>query len=601
MFQRFLNSHDLSEYTFSADLFPTVADRAFWDAFQNDSCIELAEGEIDYAWPIVKATDFMEFKKSGDRRIMESIHFDRRNHLVLFALAELKENKGRFLPALANGIFAICEESYWGVSAHYINILQNLPSPQHPYIDLFAAETAEHLSMIVSLLRQPLLDFCPEIVDRVEYEIDRRIKQPYESRYDFRWMGYRSRKVNNWNPWILSNILTVFLLTETNPRRKQKSIEKMLSEIQCYYNTIPADGGCDEGPGYWGRAGASLFEFLYLLKCSTNGALDLFGDEKICMIADYLKKVHVTADLFVNVADAHAGGYSSLLVLLYGFARETGQQALMNFSVAAYRERTAPTYPLHHRQRTIRRIIYSSEFLREMELFEVEYPLHGALEYMPCLELAVLRKGEWVLSAKGGHNNERHNHNDVGSFALYDGSTPVLIDVGISTYTRFTFDENTRYTMIPWTRGSYHNIPMVNGTEQPEGDRYRAGTFEATETEIHIVYPKAYPEAAKIKGLSRTLELTDNAALIKDRFDFADCEKKSVSEVLMTVLPVSIVGNAVIVDRRYKISASAGSVSCEKIVFEDATLENDWGTDACFRIIWRCDGEEEICIKVEKL
>ena len=600
MFQAFLRDHDLSDYSFSANLFPTVEDRAFWDAFQNEGCVELAAREINYAWPIVKATDFMEFKKSGNRRIMEDIHFDRRNHLVLFALAELKENKGRFIPAIVNGIFTICEESYWGVSAHAVTTPDNIPSPQYPYIDLFAAETAEHLSMIISLLRKPLLDFCPEIIDRVEYELDRRIKQPYESRYDFWWMGYKGKTVNNWNPWILSNLLAVFLLTESNLRRKQKAIEKMFHEIEYYYKVIPADGGCDEGPGYWGRAGASLFEFIYLLKCATNGAIDFFGDEKTCLIADYLKKVHVTADLFVNVADAHAGGYSSLLVFLYGFARETKQQALMNFSVAAYRERTTPSYPIHHHIRTLRRIIYNSEFLREIDAFEVTYPIHGALEYMPSLELAVLRKGEWVLSAKGGHNNESHNHNDVGSFALHDGSTPVLVDVGISTYTRFTFDRNTRYTMIPWTRGSYHSIPMINGTEQIAGECYRADLFRATDEKIEIVYPKAYTASAMINGLSRSLEWSEDALLIKDRFDF-NSDKQSVTEVLMSILPVSIEDNTAIIDGRYKISASAGTVTCERIAFEDITLERDWSTDACYRILWSCEGEEEICIKVEKL
>ena len=130
MFRSFLKNHDLSEYSFSSELFPAVEDRIFWDNFQNDTCVSIAEAEMDYAWPIIKATDFMEFKKSGNRTVMENIH------------------------------------------------------------------------------------------------LDRRIKAPYESRYDFGWMGYRGKRVNNWNPWILSNVLTVFLLTECNQRRKQKAIGK---------------------------------------------------------------------------------------------------------------------------------------------------------------------------------------------------------------------------------------------------------------------------------------------------------------------------------------------------------------------------------------
>ena len=601
MFCSFLRKYNLSDYDFSANIFPSVNDREFWNNFQNTTCVSHAERELNYCWPIIKATDFMEYKKSGDRVIIENVHFDRRNHLVLFAIAELKENQGRFLPQIVNGLFTVCEESFWGVSAHYIRTVENIPSPKHPYIDLFSAETAEHLAMIITLLRESLLRFCPEIVDRVEYELDRRIKTPYESRYDFSWMGYKGRPVNNWNPWILSNVLTVFLLTENNHRRKQKAIEKMFSEIQCYYNSIPSDGGCDEGPAYWGRAGASLFEFLYQLKCATGGAINFFGDEKICCIAEYMKKVHVSADIFVNVADAHVEGKGNLMALLFGFAKETSQKELMNFSVAIYRERTCMTDPLDYTNRTMRRIIYNSVYLKEMEEYSVTYPLHSSVEYLHDLELAVLRKGEWILSAKGGFNNESHNHNDVGSFTLYDGTTPVLVDIGISTYTRFTFGFSTRYVMIPWTRGSYHNIPIINGTEQPVGKEYRADLFEANEHGIYISYPKAYSPDASINELTRSLKLTDSALFITDSFDFVDSEKQNLCEVLMSILPVRIENNTAIVGECYRITANIGVFKCECIPFKDDRLERDWKTETCYRIMLECSGEKSIYIKVEKI
>ena len=34
------------------------------------------------------------------------------------------------------------------------------------------------------------------------------------------------------------------------------------------------------------------------------------------------------------------------------------------------------------------------------------------------------------LAAKGGHNAESHNHNDVGHFIVYADGRPVLIDIG---------------------------------------------------------------------------------------------------------------------------------------------------------------------------
>lgn len=604
MFKNFLSQHQLSAYNFSSDIFPTVNDRAFWDRFQNKTCVTEAEGELGYTWPVVKATDFMEFKKSGNRGIMENIHFDRRNHLVLFALAELKENKGRFLPQIVNGLFAICEETYWGVSAHLPNgryFAEDIPMPNEPYIDLFAAETAEQLVMTTHLLREPLLEFCPQILDRVSYELEKRIKEPYILHRDYWWMGYGEKRPNNWNPWILSNVLTVFLLSETDERRFYRALEKMFFEIQYYYDVLPCDGGCDEGPNYWGRAGASLFEFVYQLKQATGGAIDLFDDEKLGNIAAYMKKVHIASDRFVNVADAHASGKSDLSLLLFGFAKETRQDELMNFSAAIYQEKGAQSSFFSHRIRTMRRLIYHSEFSDEADGYSVTLPLHGTLEYLPQMQLAILRKGDMILSAKGGFNNESHNHNDVGSFTLYDGTTPVLVDVGINAYTRFTFSKEHRYTLIPWTQSQNHTIPIINGVGQPFGKEFCADEFEATEEKLEVSYAKAYPSNAGIEKLKRTLTLNEKGLSCIDRFAFKDAQRRQVTEVLMSVLPVRIDNGCAILGESYRVSASHGAVRAEFMPFEDAVLKNDWGTNGVTRILFDAEGVDDITLFVEKI
>ena len=604
MFHSFLNTHDLYQIRFHSELFPGVEDRAFWESFPNTSCVALAEAAMDYSWPVIKATDFMAFKQSGDRSVMERLHFDRRVHLALFVLAELKENKGRFLPQIVNGLFAICEESYWGLSAHCLEHhfeRPSIPTPAEPYIDLFAAETAEHLALTVTLLRAPLLDFCPEILDRVGYELNRRIKEPYESRFDFAWMGHRGKRVNNWNPWILSNILTVFLLCEQDDRRRARAVRKILWDGQSYYDAIPADGGCDEGPHYWHQAGASLFELVYQLKASTDGEIDLFSDEKLQNIARYMQKAHLAGDLFVNVADAHAVGLGSAMPLLYLFAEEIGDESLMNFSTAVYRGASVGEDPVSHVTQTLRRMIYQSRAIGKMEAREVTEPLHGALELLPDMELAILRRGDWILAAKGGFNEESHNHNDVGGIVLYDDTTPILIDVGINTYTKDTFSAATRYVNIPWTRGSYHNIPTINGQEQLAGGQYRADRFAATEEKITVSFAGAYTEAAGVSSLVREVSLEEGGMLLLDSFSFSDKERRSLTEVFMTVLPVELRNNTAILGGSYCLSASTGTLCVEEIPFSDARLCLDWKQDTVRRILLEGDGEEQITVKVERI
>lgn len=602
MFKNFLAEHSLSEYNFRSDLFPTVEDRAFWENFPNETCIAEAEAALDYAWPVIKATDFMAFRHHADRVIMERPHFDRRNHLILFTLAELKENKGRFLPQIVNGIFAICEESYWGLSAHWLvsDRPGNIPTPAEPYIDLYAAETSEHLAMVCHLLQRPLTAFCPEILDRVCFELARRIKEPYLARRDYWWMGHLGKRVNNWNPWILSNILTVFLLTEKQPLRLSRAIEKMMEEIQYYYDTIPTDGGCDEGTGYWGRAGASLFEFLYQLKLASDGTIDLFCDEKLHRIAAYMQKMHVADDVFYNVADAHVQGKAELMPLLYAFAKETKQAVLADFAAAVYASKKGHRYLLSHTTRTLRRLILEARALQGMAKREVTGALHGSVEHLPDLQIAALRRGTLALHVKGGHNKEAHNHNDVGSFTLYDGSTPVLVDVGIDTYTGRHFSKQ-RYIAVPWVRSLYHNLPIVNGTEQHSGKEYCADAFAVCEDAVTISFAAAYPEAAGVQKLTRTLKMTDNGMSFTDAFAFESEERRAVCEVLMTVLPVQAKEDALLIGERVRICAAGARISAEYIPFEDEKLRADWHTDGVTRILFDFEDTDKICIEVEKL
>ena len=603
MFQEFLKQHSFSEYDFSADVYPSINDRAFWESFANNECVQLAENALDYDWPIIRATDFAAFKKIGDRMIMENRHFDRRAHLTLFALAELKENKGRFLPQILNGLFAICEETFWGLSAHWPDLklaVEQIHRVDDPYIDLFAAETAEHVAMIATLLREPLTAYCPEILDRIEYELERRVKTPYLSHRDWHWMGYH-RAANNWTPWVLSNLLTVFLLTEPNERRLHRALTKMFIEIEFYYAGLPADGGCDEGPSYWDHAGATLFQFVYQLKQATHGKLDLFGDEKLGRVAAYMKKAHVVSDLFVNVADAHASGHAAAMPILFGFAKETEQEDLMNFSAAIYREKAAKLKPLSHTVYNLRRLIYHAEFVKEMAAYPVALPLHSAKECLPDMQLCVLRRGNMILSAKGGHNSEHHNHNDVGSFALYDDTTPVLVDVGISTYSRDTFRPETRYTVIPWTQSPYHNLPLVNGVAQRNGGKYRADRFAVEDERIEISFAKAYPVDAGLTVLERSLSLTENGMRCTDCFAFAQSDTQAVTEVLMSVLPARVENGAAILGERYRISADCGVLTTEYIPFADSKLETDWKADGVTRILFSVEHTNRITLTVEKM
>ena len=600
MFQKLLNSGILDKTTFKRNILPDINDRAFWESFPNDHCIADAEAEIDYCWPAIKATDMLEYQRSGNRVIMEKIHFDRRYHLVLFVLAELKENKGRFLPQIVNGIYTTCEESYWGLSAHWrCEKAGMMPTPDEPNIDLYAAEAGALLAITTALMPQQLDQYCQGILERVEYEMERRIRKVYLQHRDEWWMGWYGQRLNNWTPWILANLLTVFLLTEKQDLRLLRGIKKMAAEMQFYYDTLPADGGCDEGPNYWGHAGAMLYEFVYQLYLASDGTLPLFEEEKLGKIAAYMQQIHIADDLFVNFADAHAAGLADIMLVLYGFARETRQPSLMNFSAAVYRKSACREKVFSHRRLNLRRLVFSAECAREVEVYPVSYPLHGDLELLPLMEVAAIRKDSRFLCAKGGYNQESHNHNDTGNFVFYDDALPILVDVGINTYTRFTFSEH-RYTVIPWTQSLYHNVPIVNRQGQPFGKDFRAEHFSADPDTIRIHFAQAYPEAAGLQKLERNLSFTETGFCCQDSF-LCETQQPNITEVFMSVLPVEIEGDSVIIGQSYRLSASGCKVETEYMPFDDPKLEADWNRKGVTRILFHSTGANQITVIAEKI
>ena len=256
--------------------------------------------------PHLPASLYLEYQRVGNRNRYQDVWMQRRAMLNGLALAECVEGEGRFLDPLANVIWAICEESSWTWPAH-IGVQKRgvgLPDANEPIVALFSAETASSLAWVVYLLEDRLDKVSPLICPRVRREIDHRILTPFLNRDDFRWMGFSSGgRPNNWNPWINSNVLAAALLTEIDQRRRQELVQKVLRSLDRFFVPYPPDGSCDEGPSYWGRAGASLFDNLELLHSVTQGKFDVYDDAAVREIGRYIYRLHIAGDAFVCVGD----------------------------------------------------------------------------------------------------------------------------------------------------------------------------------------------------------------------------------------------------------------------------------------------------------
>ena len=156
---------------------------------------------------------------------------------------------------------------------------------------------------------------------RIQREVNVRILTPCLERDDHSWMGFHNtgRRVNNWNPWICSNWLACTLLLEEDEARRQASVFKIMRTVDNFVDPYPLDGGCDEGPSYWGRAGASLLDNLELLYSATDGQLQVYDEPLIQEIGRFIYRVQIEGDYYINFADAPALVYpDAMLVYRYG-------------------------------------------------------------------------------------------------------------------------------------------------------------------------------------------------------------------------------------------------------------------------------------------
>jgi hypothetical protein len=527
--------------------YPKAADRSFWSALPQStqqSLLAAANKDLGQPWPALPATVALNFKRNGNRTSYEQPSFARRTRLRLAVLAECVEAKGRFLDDILDGLWLICEESFWGVSAHIgaQKAGAGLPDVTEPIVDLFAAETANTMAWIDYLIAPQLESLSPLLRARLAYETRRRVLDPCHNRTDFWWMGLdpaQARTMNNWNPWINSNWLTAVLHFETDPGRRAADVHKIITSTDRFLDGYHPDGGCDEGPGYWGRAGASLFDILDLLHSASAGKLDFFSLPLVREIGAYIYRVHIAGSWYVNFADAPARVHPDPnLVWRYGKAIQDPLMTAHGAWLASIQKASpaAERPDVGAMGRTLDAIFHQKELVQASA--GAHPPLAGAVNF-PGTQVCAARMKQgstqgFYVAAKGGHNAESHNHNDIGNFIVFHDGEPVFIDIGVETYTAKTFSSR-RYEI--WTmQSAWHNCPTINGVMQSAGRQFEARNFDATgdpTPSVSMDIHHAYPAEAGVNRYSRTITLNRAAAQVelKDTFDLAKRQSLELSLV----------------------------------------------------------------------
>ncbi|HUX96480.1 MAG TPA: heparinase II/III family protein [Bacteroidales bacterium] len=524
---------------------PDYNSREFWERIPSNmkvAYISKAEEYLNYDWPVVKATDYLEFIRSGDRR--QQVYAEPGRALNSLVLGELIEGKGRFIDQIINAVWYYSEQTWWGWSAHlyFQKAPGGLPDINEPTVDLGVGEIACDLSWTWYLFRDEFDKVHPLISQRLKQAIVTKAVNPYFERSDFGYMGFTGGRVNNWNPWVNYNMLNCFMILEDDPARKVAMVTKIINSLDKFLNGYPDDGGCDEGPSYWGVAGSILYESLALLKDATAGKFDVFDNPLIIKIGTYFPRVNIHAPYFINFADADATtGGNPATVYLYG--KSINDRMMQKFGAYLARLNKWGENPFSGK---ICDQIENLVLLPEITKAEAEEALVPDF-WLPETEIAGGRDREgsyegFFFGAKGGFNAESHNHNDVGSCIMYFNGKPCLIDLGRETYTAKTFGPQ-RYEI--WTmQSAYHNLPVINGVEQKEGAAFKAknSSFSASSKSVSFSadIAGAYLPAANIKSWVRTYTLNiGKNFIISDKYELSSITSAPTSSNLITSCRVS--------------------------------------------------------------
>lgn len=559
-----------------ASLLPQ-ADDTFWrDSIPQEmrqSYIQYGEQYLGKPWTVLPWTVFAENKKTGNRVNYEAICFEKRRQMAAIVMAEIMEGKGRFMSDIIDGMGSFCEETWWGIPAHYPKAI---PLSEWQEVDLFNAETASLIVWTRYMLEKQFDAFSPDLCQRIDREIERRILQPAVER-DYWWKTAGM----NWNPWICSNWLACILICEKDETRKATAIAQIKNATQAFIDAYPEDGGCDEGPGYWDRAAASLFEIMRLLDFGTI-------EPKVQRMASYAYKTYIGNDYCVCFADAHENKAVQQVNIVYPFGLWLNDQTMREFGAYLGRQKGVLTNPaaLYDKSGNFPTLGRELFFLRHIRDFIAEQPCEPLLKdvWLPDLQIMTTRRGNLYVAMKGGNNGESHNHNDVGSFIVYGSQesgvrskeqlSPLFIDPAVGEYTAKTFSDD-RYSI--WTMQSqYHNLPQINGIDQKDGKEYAAKVVSHKDGQLTLDIAGAYPVEAAVKSWKRTVIAMKSGVSVTEDYELSEYRQPTCL-MLMTLDPDAL--------QRIHFDANQLSTTIEDISDKlDPLLQHMWG-QKMYRII----------------
>lgn len=477
-----------------------------------DEIIQKADVAINEASPAFKMSEYMLFYKNGNRRVFERGYFERRNKCFSILVAYWITEDEKYLMPLVDYITYICDEFSWCVPAH--SFMENKPEGKVSegvigMVDLFQAETARLFAEIMMCVGDKLPEYTK---DRMKYEVNRRVINTFENGTVCHW----ERARNNWVAVCGAGSAVAITCFGTEEQNK-KYLPRYLGWLDAYLESIYEDGCCLEGNAYWGYGVEHFTILAELVRLLTDGKVNYFEKDKVRKLALFPQNVRMSDSKLVAFSD---GGevFKFKMGLICFFKKLYSEVQLPELKYGTYCGNVHSVCEL---------LWFDDNYIEEAR--------RNNTFFYDEAQWYISRKEKYSFAAKGGHNDEPHNHNDLGGFMITCGDETFISDLGCGEYIKETFMPETRYNYIQnSSRG--HSVPIINGEYQKEGVEYSAKNVKATDDSFELDIAGAY-EKGLVEEIKRSFKLYSDKIILRDNFKRSPNTKTLTERIVSKIKP----------------------------------------------------------------
>lgn len=448
-----------------------LADRTYWRKLADvmgREVIERAEVELKRPMSPWSDEDYLEYARNGRRNRGQEMLGPRWERMKILAMAELVDNRGRYLSALEQTLLELAQQPSWVLPAHDYG-MDNFYHRLHS-VDLSAASNGGDVAMILVWLGHRL---SPQTREKVMQALQRYVIQPTYAAWDEHNKRMQQRHFwrdsdMNWNAVCTAGTTAAILAMETSPALRRRAVEEAMRNSRLFLSGFSADGFCSEGIGYWGYGFGRYLSLAELLKVVTDGKANLYRADRVREITDFPQKMCLDGRVYPIFADGNVDSDVDTTISWWSKTAVLGRFG-PTLPASAVLKKTNSLIQHVQLAELSARMANTAVTPQETSVASHSEFRQGGVRVWRQLDQQ--HKVNFAVAMKAGNNNEHHNHNDVGSYVVLTNGRDLVLDPGRTEYTAQTFSPQRYQHPI---LGSYgHSVPLINGHQQRTGESAR--------------------------------------------------------------------------------------------------------------------------------